>query len=55
LKRWQELEVPHEVATARTLLGLACRDLGDHDEAVASFAAAAAVSSEMFGRTPKAA
>lgn len=43
LTRWQELEVPHEVATARTLLGLACRSLGDHDAATASFAAAAAV------------
>jgi DNA-binding NarL/FixJ family response regulator len=37
---WQELDVPYEVATARMLLGLACRGLGDHDAAVASFAAA---------------
>jgi ATP/maltotriose-dependent transcriptional regulator MalT len=43
LTRWQELDVPHEVATARTLLGLACRDLGDHDDALASFAAAASL------------
>lgn len=43
LRRWQDLEVPHEVATVRTLLGLACRDLGDHDAAVASFAAAESV------------
>jgi ATP/maltotriose-dependent transcriptional regulator MalT len=50
LTRWQELEVPHEVATARTLLGLACRDLGDHDAAVASFAAAASVF-EQLGAT----
>jgi DNA-binding NarL/FixJ family response regulator len=40
LARWQALDVPHEVATARTLLGLACRDLGDDDAAAASFAAA---------------
>ncbi|MGQ0615878.1 MAG: LuxR C-terminal-related transcriptional regulator [Acidimicrobiia bacterium] len=40
LRRWQELDVPHEVATARTLLGLACRDLGDHDGALESFTAA---------------
>jgi ATP/maltotriose-dependent transcriptional regulator MalT len=50
LTRWQELEVPHEVATARTLLGLACRDLGDHDAAVASFAAAESVF-EQLGAT----
>jgi ATP/maltotriose-dependent transcriptional regulator MalT len=43
LARWQELEAPHEVATVRTLLGLACRDAGDHDGAVASFAAAESV------------
>jgi ATP/maltotriose-dependent transcriptional regulator MalT len=42
LTRWQELEVPHEVATVRTLLGLACRDLGDHDASIESFAAAEA-------------
>jgi DNA-binding CsgD family transcriptional regulator len=41
LVRWQELEVPHEVATVRMLLGLACRDLGDHDAAMTAFAAAA--------------
>jgi ATP/maltotriose-dependent transcriptional regulator MalT len=40
LKRWQELDVPHEVATARMLLGLACRDADDNDAAAASFAAA---------------
>jgi ATP/maltotriose-dependent transcriptional regulator MalT len=40
LARWNELDAPHEAATVRTLLGLACRDAGDHDGAVASFAAA---------------
>lgn len=48
--RWQELEVPHEVATARTLLGLACRDLGDDAAAAASFAAAESVF-EQLGAT----
>jgi DNA-binding NarL/FixJ family response regulator len=43
LGRWQELSVPHEVATAHTLLGLACRDRGDHEAAVTSFAAATTV------------
>jgi DNA-binding NarL/FixJ family response regulator len=43
LGRWQELSVPHEVATVHTLLGLACRDRGDDEAAVASFAAATSV------------
>jgi len=47
LVRWQELEVPHEVATVRTLLGLACRDLGDHEAAAVSFAAAALVFAQL--------
>jgi ATP/maltotriose-dependent transcriptional regulator MalT len=42
LALWQELDVPYEVATARMLLGLACRDADDDDAAVASFAAAQA-------------
>lgn len=44
--RWQELEVPYEVATARLLLGQACRTGGDEDGAVRSLAAA----SEIFAR-----
>ncbi len=43
LKRWQELEVPYEVATARLLLGQACRNSGDEDSAVRSFTSAAAI------------
>jgi ATP/maltotriose-dependent transcriptional regulator MalT len=43
LGRWQELSVPHEVATAHTLLGLACRHRGDHEAAVTAFAAATSV------------
>lgn len=31
LERWRALDAPYEVARARLLLGLACRDLGDED------------------------
>lgn len=41
-ERWQELGVPHEVATARMLQGAACRQAGDLDGATASFEAARA-------------
>ena len=41
LERWQALDVPYEVATARTLLGQALREIGDDGAAAASFAAAA--------------
>lgn len=37
---WAELGVPYEVATARTLLGQACRDSGDEAGASAAFDAA---------------
>jgi len=39
-ERWQDLGVPHEVATARMLQGTACRQAGDLDGAAASFEAA---------------
>ena len=39
-ERWQELGVPHELATARMLQGAACREAGDLDGAAASFEAA---------------
>jgi ATP/maltotriose-dependent transcriptional regulator MalT len=39
-ERWQELGVPHEVATARMLHGAACRPAGDLDGAATSFEAA---------------
>ena len=39
-ERWQELGVPHELATARMLQGTACREAGDLDGAAASFEAA---------------
>jgi ATP/maltotriose-dependent transcriptional regulator MalT len=41
LEIWQALEVPYEVATARTLLGQALRDSGEEAGAAESFAAAA--------------
>ena len=37
---WSDLDVPYEVATARTLLGQACRDAGDTAGAAAAFDAA---------------
>lgn len=43
LDQWQELDVPYEVATARLLLGQACRVAGDEDGASGSFAAAEAI------------
>ncbi|HEX9683275.1 MAG TPA: LuxR C-terminal-related transcriptional regulator [Acidimicrobiales bacterium] len=43
VQRWQQLEVPYEVATARLLLGQACRDGGDEDGATRSLASAAAI------------
>jgi ATP/maltotriose-dependent transcriptional regulator MalT len=41
VERWLALDVPYEVATARTLLGQALRDCGDVTGAADSFAAAA--------------
>jgi DNA-binding CsgD family transcriptional regulator len=43
LVRWDELDVPYEVATTRTLLGQALREAGDEDAAASSFAAAEAL------------
>ena len=37
---WEELGVPHELATVRMLQGAACREAGDLDGAAASFEAA---------------
>ena len=37
---WQELEAPYDVARARVLVGLACRDLGDEDAATLELEAA---------------
>lgn len=40
IARWTELGVPYEIATARTLLGQACRDVGDTMGAASAFDAA---------------
>ena len=37
---WQELEAPYDVARARVLVGLACRELGDEDAATLELEAA---------------
>jgi ATP/maltotriose-dependent transcriptional regulator MalT len=43
VERWSALDVPYEVATARTLLGQALRDCGDVTGAAEAFAAAASL------------
>ena len=40
---WQALDIPYEAARARVLMGLACRELGDHDAADLEFDAARCV------------
>jgi ATP/maltotriose-dependent transcriptional regulator MalT len=50
VERWQVLDVPFEVATARTLLGQALRDAGDDDAATASFSAGAALFDQIGAR-----
>ena len=37
---WQRLEAPYDVARARVLVGLACRELGDEDAATLELEAA---------------
>lgn len=44
---WHELDAPYEVARVRTLLGLACRELGDDDTGVLELAAARAIFEEL--------
>ena len=50
VESWQALDVPYEVATARTLLGQALRDSGDDAEATDSFAAAAKLFDQIGAR-----
>jgi ATP/maltotriose-dependent transcriptional regulator MalT len=50
VRRWTELEVPYEVATARTLLGQAQREAGDEDAAAASFTEARALFEQIGAR-----
>jgi ATP/maltotriose-dependent transcriptional regulator MalT len=51
LQLWQELDAPYEVARARTLLGLACRDLGDGDTSALELGGARATF-EALGAAP---
>jgi DNA-binding NarL/FixJ family response regulator len=44
---WQELGAPYEAARVRTLLGLACRALDDHDAATLELNAARAVFAQL--------
>jgi DNA-binding NarL/FixJ family response regulator len=50
LASWLDLDVPYEVATARTILGLALREAGDEDAAASSFAAAEALFDQIGAR-----
>ncbi len=40
---WQELDAPYDVARARVLVGLACRDLGDEEAAALELEAARSI------------
>jgi DNA-binding CsgD family transcriptional regulator len=51
---WQELEAPYELAAAKVLIGLACRQLGDHEGAQLELEAAHECY-ENLGATPAAA
>ena len=46
-RAWHELEVPHEAARARVLVGLACRVLGDHEAAALELDAARGVFAQL--------
>ncbi len=50
---WQELEAPYELAAAKVLIGLACRQLGDHEGAQLELEAAHECY-EKLGATPAA-
>jgi DNA-binding NarL/FixJ family response regulator len=41
LRAWLDLDVPHEAATVRLLIGEGCRESGDQEGATSAFAAAA--------------
>ncbi|HUF84159.1 MAG TPA: LuxR C-terminal-related transcriptional regulator [Acidimicrobiia bacterium] len=53
LEQWQNLDVPYEVASARVLLGRACREAGDEEAATSSLDAATAIF-ERLGAAPDA-
>jgi DNA-binding CsgD family transcriptional regulator len=50
LHEWQALDLPYEVASTRSLMGLACRATGDDEAATSSFDAAAAIFERLGAR-----
>jgi len=48
---WQELEAPYELARTRTLIGLACRALGDEEAATLELEAARTVFADLGAAT----
>jgi DNA-binding NarL/FixJ family response regulator len=50
VRLWQELEIPYEVATTRTVLGQALVEAGDEEGARESFAAARALFDQIGAR-----
>lgn len=44
---WRELDAPYEAARAQVLIGVACRELGDHDSAAMELDAARSVFREL--------
>ena len=49
-RSWRELEVPHQAARVRVLIGIACRELGDDASAELEFEAARGVLEELGAR-----
>ena len=49
-RSWRELEVPHQAARVRVLIGIACRELGDDAGAELEFEAARSVLEELGAR-----
>jgi DNA-binding CsgD family transcriptional regulator len=49
-RSWRELEVPHQAARVRVLIGVACRELGDGASAKLEFEAARSVLEELGAR-----
>jgi DNA-binding NarL/FixJ family response regulator len=49
-RSWRELEVPHQAARVRVLIGIACRELGDDASAELEFEAARSMLEELGAR-----
>jgi DNA-binding NarL/FixJ family response regulator len=49
-RSWRELEVPHQAARVRVLIGVACRELGDDASAELEFEAARSMLEELGAR-----